>query len=326
MISITDFTGRPGLHCETTATGSLLYHIGIELSEPMLFGLGEGLSYIFWNMKMMDCPFIGGRNKPDMITANICKNLDLELIVRETSSLKKAWQNVAEFLDNDVPVGLKLDSYYLDYFTEKFHFAGHYVCIYGYDDEYGYLIDTAQQGGMVKATLENIALARNAKGPMSSRNRSYTIAKKKDVIDLRGALRKAISANATEYLNPPIKNISYKGIEKTATEIKKWFRRSKDVKRDFKTTAMLMEKAGTGGSLFRNIYRDFLKESSELLESKEIEESSDRFAEIAGLWKEVAVLFDRAGDTENIAHIEEASEILNELSVREKSAMELLME
>lgn len=36
-----------GLHCETTATGTLLKHIGIELSEPMLFGLGEGLGFIY---------------------------------------------------------------------------------------------------------------------------------------------------------------------------------------------------------------------------------------------------------------------------------------
>ena len=38
----------------------LLRQIGIELSEPMLFGLGEGLGFIFWNMKSMNFPFIGG--------------------------------------------------------------------------------------------------------------------------------------------------------------------------------------------------------------------------------------------------------------------------
>ncbi len=48
---IKNFKPFNGQHCETTATGSLLYQLGIELSEPMLFGLGEGLGYIFWNMK-----------------------------------------------------------------------------------------------------------------------------------------------------------------------------------------------------------------------------------------------------------------------------------
>ena len=57
-----------GQHCETTATGTLLRQIGIDLSEPILFGVGEGLSFIFWNMKTMDCPFLGGRIKSDLLT------------------------------------------------------------------------------------------------------------------------------------------------------------------------------------------------------------------------------------------------------------------
>ena len=65
---IEDFKPFHGQHCETTATGSLLKQIGIELSEAMLFGLGEGLGFIFWNMKTMDFPFIGGRVKPDLLT------------------------------------------------------------------------------------------------------------------------------------------------------------------------------------------------------------------------------------------------------------------
>ncbi len=83
-----------GQHCETTATGTLLRQLDIELSEPMLFGLGEGLGFIFWNMKSMDFPFIGGRVKPDALTENLARNLNLELTVKETSSVQKAWDNV----------------------------------------------------------------------------------------------------------------------------------------------------------------------------------------------------------------------------------------
>ncbi|MCK5136774.1 MAG: BtrH N-terminal domain-containing protein, partial [Bacteroidales bacterium] len=41
-MKIENFNPYKGQHCETTATGNLLKQIGIELSEPMLFGLGEG--------------------------------------------------------------------------------------------------------------------------------------------------------------------------------------------------------------------------------------------------------------------------------------------
>ena len=87
---IKNFKLFEGQHCETTATGSLILHLGVKLSEPMLFGLGEGLNFIIWNMKTMDFPFIGGRIKTDLLTRNITRNLNLKLIVRETSSIKKS--------------------------------------------------------------------------------------------------------------------------------------------------------------------------------------------------------------------------------------------
>jgi hypothetical protein len=323
-LTIKDFKPFKGQHCETTATGSLLNQIGIELSEPMLFGIGEGLSYIFWNMKIMDFPFIGGRVKPDVLTENICRNLNLKLNVKETSSIKRAWENIENPLSTGKAVGVKLDSYYLEYFTSKIHFAGHYVAMYGYDEQFAYLVDTEQQGGQVKTALKNLESARNEKGPMSSRNKSYTIDKKGEVTDLEKAIRIAIFNNANEYLNPPIKNISYKGIEKTAQEIKKWFKNSKDINGDFQTTSMLMERAGTGGSIFRNLYRDFLKESYDLLKIEGINEAYKEFKEIAQLWKNVSDLFFKVGETSDIKYIKEASEILLMLAEKERIAMEIL--
>jgi len=152
---IKNFRLFEGQHCETTATGSLLLHLGINLSEPMLFGLGEGLNFIIWNMKTMDFPFIGGRIKTDLLTQNITRHLNLKLNVWETSSPKKAWKNVKEKIDSGIPVGIKLDCYHLDYFTNKLHFAGHYVVMYGYDENSVYLADTIQQGGLVEASLRN---------------------------------------------------------------------------------------------------------------------------------------------------------------------------
>ncbi len=318
---IENFQHFKGQHCETTATGSLLKQIGIEFSEPMLFGLGEGLGFIFWNMKTMDFPFIGGRVKTDLITENICRNLNLNLEVTETSSKLKAWENARKYIDEGKAVGLKLDCYHLEYFTSKFHFAGHYVAFYGYDKEFAYLIDTDQQGGKVKTSLKNLELARSEKGPMSSKNRTYTISKNGQLTDLKKAVRQAIKNNATEFLNPPIKNISYKGIIKTSSEIKKWFQTSKNVKEEFQMCARLMERAGTGGSLFRNLYRDFLKESAELLNSKEIEEVYREYSKIAEEWKNVSDLFHQAGETNDIKYINQASKILVELSEKERIAM-----
>ena len=142
--------------------------------------------------------------------------------------------------------------------------------------------------------------------------------------NLKEAIKTAIKNNSAEFLNPPITNITYKGILKTSKEIKKWFARSTDRKRDFQTTAMLMERAGTGGSIFRNLYRDFLGESYAMLHMDELKEAEIAYRQIALDWKEVIDCFDKAGETEDVQYIHQASDILVQLSEKERLAMENL--
>ncbi len=319
---IAKFIPYRGQHCETTTVGSLLKHIGLDYSEAMLFGIGEGLGFIVWKMKSMDFPFIGGRIKTDLLTTNICRNLDLDLEVKETSSSKKAWENVKQELAKGRVVGLKLDCYHLDYFTKKIHFAGHYASIYGYDEEVAYLNDTYQQGMLVESSLSKLELARNEKGPMSSKNLSFTISQNKKCPEFGSILRKAIFRNATDFLNPPIRNFGYKGMKKVGLEIRDWFQSSKDIQNDFRTAAIMMEKAGTGGSLFRNLYRDFLLESGEVLQSQAIKRAGRQYGQIAISWRRISDLFLEVAETGNEKIVDKAAALFLEVSLQEQVVMQ----
>ncbi|MBN2981591.1 MULTISPECIES: BtrH N-terminal domain-containing protein [Cohnella] len=322
---IEGFVPYRGEHCETTALGNLLQFAGIRLSEPMLFGLGQGLGFIYWDSKGMDFPFIGGRVKPDVLTANLASALGLTVRTQETSSVGVAWQNVRRCIDRGIPVGLKLDSYYLDYFTNKVHFAGHYAVLYGMDDEYAYMADTGQQGGQVKTSLASLAAARNAKGPMSSRNRSFSLDPINALPPLVPAIRESLTRNAHDYLNPPIRNVGNKGVVKMSREILKWPSRSRNFEHDLGLAALLMERAGTGGALFRNLYRDFLKECAERLEDPKIGQAYRMFAEIAPMWTRVSASIERAGKTGSHEELQQASRLLLEIADKERTAMELLL-
>lgn len=322
---IENFVPFQGEHCETTAMGNLLQFAGVQLSEAMLFGIGQGLGFIYWDSKAMDFPFIGGRIKPDRLTANIASQLQLNVKVQETTSVEKAWRNVKSFLENGIPVGLKLDSYYLDYFTNKVHFAAHYAVVYGVDDTYAYMADTQQQGGLRKTSLESLALARNAKGPMSSRNRSFTINPITAFPPLSSILQSSLHQNAYDYLNPPIRNAGYKGIIKMSELILKWPSRSKNIEHDLCLTALLMERGGTGGALFRNLYGDFLKECAVLMGDPKVEQAHLRFTEIAPMWVRVSSLIDQSGRTGNHGMLQEASGLLRDIADKERAAMQLLI-
>src|SRR3954471_13134083 len=99
MTTVKDTDARGMQHCETTALGVLLRHQGLDLSEPMLFGLGSGLSFIYWDSKNMGFPFLGGRVKPFELTRSLATRLGLELLVQETASPRRAWENVVAPID-----------------------------------------------------------------------------------------------------------------------------------------------------------------------------------------------------------------------------------
>ncbi|MEU5531440.1 BtrH N-terminal domain-containing protein [Micromonospora chersina] len=315
---------RAGRHCETTTLGALLHHEGIDLSEPMLFGLGEGLGFVYWDAKSMDFPFLGGRTKPATITRTVADRLGLTLHIQETASTRRAWQNVAAALDAGHPVGLQLDSYHLDYFTTRVRFGGHFVAMFGYDDTQAYLIDTAQQGGAVTTTLTSLERARNERGPMTARNLSYTIARPTGRLDLGGAIRAAIRSNAHAFLTPPIANLGYRGIDKAARQVPRWLDRCSDPSRDLPLAAALMERGGTGGALFRNMYRDFLAECATVVDDDNLRLGHQLYGQIAPLWTEVSRQITAAGETGDADHLTRASAFLTELADRERHAMQIL--
>lgn len=312
-VVIPDFAPYVGQHCETVATGSLLGAAGLRISEPLLFGLGEGLGFIFINLASLPLPFVGGRVKPFALTTALCTNLGIRCLSVETTSKAKAWASLEAPLRQGQPVGLQLDCYHLEYFSNPVHFAGHFVAAYGFDEKQVLLVDTAQQGSEQRASREGVEAARFAKGPMAAKARSWTLevpkARKKLDDTIREALPKALRANARDYLSPAFKGASYLGIRKLADSLPGWLDIARDPAADLPLSALLMEKAGTGGALFRNFFRDFLLEAREYLGAKPaLKQAHQSFAESATEWTAVARLIGAAGRSAEPAGLREASQ------------------
>ncbi|MER8087319.1 BtrH N-terminal domain-containing protein [Streptomyces sp. NPDC087532] len=325
MTTVLDIDARGRQHCETTALGVLLRHQGLDLSEPMLFGLGSGLSFIYWDSKNMGFPFLGGRVKPFDLTRNLATRLKVELLVQETTSPRRAWENVAAPIDAGRPVGLQLDSYYLDYFGSKVHFGGHVVAMYGYDEHDAYLVDTDQQGGAVSTSLTSLAQARAARGPMTARHRSFTLTAPRNLPSPQSRIIPAVTACADAFLDPPIANLGHRGIEKAGKLVRTWLQRTDNPERDLPQAARLMEKAGTGGALFRNLYRDFLAECTQLLDSsRHLHTGLALYTEAATLWTEAAALIRKAGESGDVQCLVQAGTIICDLSRVEREAMQAL--
>ncbi|RJL35453.1 BtrH N-terminal domain-containing protein [Bailinhaonella thermotolerans] len=311
-------------HCETTALGVLLRHEGLDLSEPMLFGLGSGLSFVYWDGRGMPLPFLGGRVKPFELTRNLAARLGLTLDVAETASARKAWENAAAAVDAGRPVGLQLDCYHLEYFQTRVHFGGHVVAMYGYDEHDAYLVDTGPQGGAVRTSRAALAKARAERGPMTARNRSFTLTLAGRPPRWRERIVPAIRDCAEAFLSAPIANLGHRGIAKAARLLPGRLERAADPRRDLPRAALLMERAGTGGSLFRALYRDFLAESAQVTGHAGLRAAHALYAEAATLWAGVAALIAEAGESGDPAPLKRAAALLGDLSRIEGDAMESL--
>ncbi|MGO4427803.1 DUF4872 domain-containing protein, partial [Streptomyces sp. MCAF7] len=100
--------------------------------------------------------------------------------------------------------------------------------------------------------------------------------------------------------------------------------RTDNPQRDLPQAALLMEKAGTGGALFRNLYRDFLAECAQHLDSGHLRTGHELYAEAATLWTEVAALITKAGESGDAQCLVQAGAVLHDLSRVEREAMQTL--
>jgi hypothetical protein len=96
---IKDFRQFGGRHCETAALKNVLDYHGLSLPEEMLLGLGGGIGFVYWYMKLMPCPFIGTRNeKAGELLSNAAKQIGASIEIFQTNSPRKGYEKLKALL------------------------------------------------------------------------------------------------------------------------------------------------------------------------------------------------------------------------------------
>ncbi|MFC7844006.1 BtrH N-terminal domain-containing protein [Streptomyces sp. NPDC057382] len=323
VIEISPYSGE---HCESTALLNMLRNHDIELSEPLIFGLGQGLSFLYWHSQQMPSPFLAGRVKPDHLMRNVADALSLDLRTQETTSPAKAEDTLVRALDEGDVVGLKLDRYHLDYARENHHFAAHYLACIGYEDDRFVVVETRSLG-VQSTSRDSLARARAAKGPMSSRNLSVRVDPRGyDESILAKACQASILATAREFLTPPITNMGYKGIAKAGRLMRGWHERLDRPVAAMAAVGTSMEEGGTGGGLFRTLWAQFLEEAHELTGIAAYDDLAVEYRRIARRWTDVADLLRDTDDSGARQALDEAALVLDGLATEERAAMARLEE
>jgi hypothetical protein len=172
-------------------------------------------------------------------------------------------------LDQDVPVIIQTDIYYLGYYNSSTHFPGHIVSVWGYDDESGvmYVADT-QFEGLHSVPYADFLEGMGSKDPSNPLDYNYMdIDPENKVRPLSEIIPEAIRLNAFKMLE------GVKGVrgESGVRMIREWsidlpnWKDAPDWKWCARFGYQVIKKRGVAGAGFRWIYRDFLKEAEDIV-------------------------------------------------------------
>ncbi len=300
---IDDFKHIPGENCQMSSLRKVLAYYNLELSEPMIVGLSSGLGFFYFYMKRMPFPMVLGLAvKKTEVFERVLNRLGGSVRITETASMNVAHNNLIALLEKDQPVITFVDFAYLPFFfaegtpipNEKSgHFGAHTFVTYGIDEETDEAYISDRYANPHIMSYKQLKEARGSKyAPFPSKNKLVELVLPKKVKDLKELIPAAIKANVDFMNNPPIKNMGLTGFQKWRTMLPTWGTDFNDDSLIFGLVSVFiyMETGGTGGAMFRVLYRDFLKEAGELLNNDGLLNASDMFEDIVNKIRELEAL------------------------------------
>jgi hypothetical protein len=302
VIIIDNFEHRPGKNCQLSSLRKVLAFHEIELSENMLLGMASGLGFLYWSMKQMPAPFIGGLNGKDIaLFENVLSRVGGKAELVKTGSQKISYKQFKDQLREGSPLITFVDMAYLPYFfrddapypnEEVGHFGGHTFVVYGLNEKENTVYVSDRYNKPSTLTIEQFMDAHGSKfAPFPAKNRKLKIIPPEKIPQLDSIIIDAIKENGEFMMNPPIRNFGLAGILKFKKMVKKW---PEDYNPEqllwaLTNTWIYNQTGGTGGALFRNMYTDFLSEAYEIVKLEPLKEAADIYRQAAAAWDNVAL-------------------------------------
>jgi len=288
-----DFKHGMAAHCENGVTSNLLRFYGINLSEPMIFGMGSG--YFFSHMsfyKLNGMPVTSFRIWPGLIFKRVTKRLGIKVKRYKFRNPDKAMAKLDALLEQGIPVGMLVGVFQLPYFPPeyRFHFNAHNITVYGKAGD-RYLVSDPVMENVEQLSVQELRKVRFARGTYPPKGRMYYIQHVPEKISIENAIIKGIQKTAKDMLTIPVPMFGIKGIRHLSKRMRKWPDKlgSKAAALNLSQVIRMLEEIGTGGAGFRFIYAAFLQECAIVLKQEWLNDMSRQFTIIGDHWRAFAV-------------------------------------
>ncbi len=319
-------------HCESGVTTNLLRHYGINISEPMAFGIGAGMFFAHIPfLKVNGTPGTTFRTWPGAIFKRVTQRLHVTMHTEKFRSPEKAMAALDRALDAGIPVGLQTSVYYLPYLPEafRFHFNAHNLVIFGRKDGQ-YLVSDPVMDEVATIAPEDLVKARFAKGLPEPKGFMYYVIDAPKSIDFTKAIQQGIKQTCFFMLSPPIPWFGNKAIFLLANRIKKYPRKltPRRAALFLGNIIRMQEEIGTGGAGFRYLYAAFLQEAGTMLQHDDLLRFSEELTSIGDDWRKFAYSAARLvkARTTDLVSYDELSDMLRKCGEREKEVFTRLQQ
>lgn len=322
---------RPSAHCENGAISALLRFHGIDLSEPMIFGLAYGIFFTHIPfIKMAGMPVTSFRTFPGFLFQRIMKMLNVKTTTRRFLNHEHAMQTLDKILlERKEPVGCVVGMYYLPYMPMeyRFHFNGHNITIIGKDETTGHYTvldgNATQKVTISRRDLERVRFAKGGTYPLMGQ--MYWIESMPEQLpDLKPLIVKAIKKACWFMTSEPrfVRPVGVNGITYLSERIRSWEKNmgERRARLNLAQLIRMLEEIGTGGAGFRFLYGAFLQEAAEKTGIKSLNDYSKQITEIGDLWRTFAfkaslILKKRGGENDTFDAL---GDLLQEIGVLER--------
>ncbi|GGY97887.1 hypothetical protein GCM10010300_47470 [Streptomyces olivaceoviridis] len=255
-----------GAHCETAALHKVLAHHGTEVSEPLLFGVAGGISFMHMPKGPEGRAFVGGRNGPfPDFTRRMADGVGLRLEVVLPADPETAWEQVRGQLDLGSPVIVYGDLFHLPYYQATRHFGAHAFVVLDHDPDAGTVTVSDRCVAPRTLSLDDLAAARGSEHPPFPPRHAWLradwpAAREPSADDIRHGVRVSCAAMR----NPVVPTFGLRGLAAYGAGLDHLVRRSpaEDVVTALCGAYVDFELAGTGGCGFRAMFADFLAEAA----------------------------------------------------------------
>ena len=276
-------------HCESGVVSGLLKYQGLDISEPMAFGLGRGLFFAYAPfIRLNKLPLVTYRTTPGRLLKQVATALGLRLETVRFHDAERAMLFLDEMVDSGVPVGLQTGIFWLPYIPRayRFHFNAHNLIVHGRDGD-TYNVSDPVMPFPTTISRTDLQVARFAKGALAPKGKLYYFVGDGDTTLLPEAIRASLIYVAKQMCRVRFFLIGTRGMRFLAGRMVKWPGKlgDKNARLHLGQVIRMQEEIGTGGAGFRLLYAAFLQECQGVLDDPYMAEFSERLTLIGDQWR-----------------------------------------